>query len=249
MKSKQGAALTTRDFEILQFVFEHRAVSHQQIACSFFNGAHRSTAHDRLSKISKAGYLVKSSILHLGAQTIFYAITNKGVQCFSNLYKYEITSPAFKSDSVNHDLGLVEIRKRLEKTNMVVEYLSESVLQSCIGLAESEKFRAFSILNSDAALAIDTKKHQYQVALEYEISDKQESRYAKKLTDYYFAPSVAAVFYICGNARIENLIRKVDAEVGQKFEAKVFACQENIFHRESESLPLHNRKNAIFHLK
>jgi hypothetical protein len=205
--------LTARDLEILQFVFEQRAVSHQQLAFKFFNNAHRSVAHDRLSKISIHGFLIKLSTLHEGIQTLFYSVTDKGVRAFAMQFRYEITNPNFKSDSVNHDIGLVEIRKRLERTSMVIEYISESVLQSCNGLIESEKFGGFSILNADAALVIDTKKDQYQVALEYEMSDKQESRYFKKLTDYYLNNSISAVFYICGNAKIEKIIRKVDLEV------------------------------------
>lgn len=96
---------------------------------------------------------------------------------------------------------------------------------------------------------IDTKKDQYQVALEYEMSDKQESRYFKKLTDYYLDNTVSAVFYICGNDKIEKVIRKVDLEVGQKFEAKVFTCLAEVIYRELEGVPFYNRNNSLFLMK
>lgn len=249
MRSKYRIELTTRDLEILQFVFEHRAVGHRQIASRFFKNNHRSVAHDRLTKLSKAGFLQKESTLHAGAQTLFYLITDKGMKAFGKQFKYEITSPSYKSDSINHDLGLVEVRNRLESLGMVVEYLSESVLQSCNGLIESEEFGAFSMLNSDAALVIETKEEKYQVALEYEVSDKMESRYVDKLTDYYLSPSVDAVFYICGNSKIEKLIRKIDGLVGEKYEGKVYTCLEENIQSHRDDLPFLNRKNTLFLLK
>lgn len=249
MKPRDRIDLTNRDLEILQFVFEQRAVSHHQISSRFFRNSNRSVAHFRMRKISKAGYLRKCSTSYSGIQTLFYSMTNKGLQAFAKNFRYEITCPSFKSDSINHDIGLVEIRKYLEKASMVVEYLSESVLHSCSDLIESEKFKAFSFLNSDAAIVVNAKNGQYQVAVEYEISDKLESRYAEKLTDYYCSPSVSAVFYICRNARIEKLIRKIDMEVGQRHEAKVFTCLEENIKNETEGLSFFNRNKSLFLLK
>ena len=248
MKSKDRTELTARDLEIFQFVFEHRVVCHLQLVEKFFNGTYRSVAHGRLSKVANAGYLNKLSTFYNGKQTLFYSLTDKGLKSFAGNFRYGITNPLFKSDSVHHDFGVVDVRSKLEKTSMVVEYVSESVLQSCDELIESERFKAFSILNSDAALVIKTEKDNYQIALEYEASDKLKSRYIKKLTDYYLSPSVAAVFYICGNAKIEKLIRQADLEVGEKFEAKVFTCQKETFHRSIGKLPFVNRENAIFYL-
>ncbi|MDO9181360.1 MAG: hypothetical protein Q7U04_03085 [Bacteriovorax sp.] len=240
--------MTSRDLEIFQFVFEHRVVCHLQLVGKFFKGSSRSVGHERLSKVTKSGYLIKSSTYYNGKQTIFYSLTDKGLKSFSENFRYRITNPSFKSDSISHDFGIVNVRRRLEKTSMVVEYVSESVLQSCIELIESKKFRAFSILNSDAALVITTEKDEYQVAFEYEVSDKRESRYGKKLTDYYSSPSVTAVFYVCGNTKIEKLIRQTDLEIGQKYEAKVFTCLEETIYRPIDKLPFVNRDNATFYL-
>lgn len=248
MRARKQVEVTARDIKILAFVFEHRAVSFKQLAIRFFNGASIPTVHMRLDKLRKSGLLIKSFVLWKEKRSAVFGITDKGLKQIADSYQYKITKPDFKSDSVAHDLGLVMLRERLEKTKMVAEYLSESVLQSCGELSESEKLGAFARVNSDAALAIETAKNKFHVALEYEISDKQESRYAKKLTEYYYSPSVASVFYVCGDASIENLIRKVDAEVGQKFDAKVFTCLEKTVHNGASNLPFINRKNAMFSL-
>lgn len=249
MKSKLRVELTKRDFEVLKFLFEQRAATHKQIEKRFFSGCHRTVAQKRLSKLSEYGLITKFCTYHDEVNTTVYSVTAKGVGIIAKQYKHEITEPNFKSDSVNHDIGLVDMRERLEKSKMLIEYVSESVLQSCGGFKESEKFRAFSILNSDAALLIQTPKSTYQVALEYEASDKVESRYSKKLVDYYFAPSVDAVLYICGSGRIENLVRRADLDAGKKFEAKVFTCLENHARSDLESLTFLNRDGGKFILK
>lgn len=248
MRAKKRIEITGRDIKILEFIFEHRAVTFSQLGNRFFNGASIPTIYVRMDKLRRSGLLTKSFFLWREKRSVVFGITDKGIKQIADSYKYKITEPDFKSDSVSHDLGLVTLRERLEKTKMVVEYLSESMLQSCGQLAEHEKLGAFTQTNSDAALAIETMKNRFHVALEYEISDKQESRYVKKLTEYYYSPSVAAVFYICGDTSIEKLIRKVDAEVGQNFEAKVFTCLEETIQGATASLPFVNRANAMFSL-
>lgn len=248
MRGKIQVEVTSRDVKILQFVFEHRAVSFKQIANRFFYGLRVPTVHVRLEKLRMAGFLMKSCVLWKEKRTAVFGITDKGIKQIADAYCYKITNPDFRSDSIMHDLGLVVLRERLEKTKMVVEYFSESMLQSCGLFAESEKFSAFVRTNSDAALAIETAKNKFHVAFEYEISDKKESRYVKKLTEYYLSPSIGAVFYVCKNARIEKIIRRVDAEVGQKNDAKVFTCLEETIQNTIGAIPFINRKNAVFSL-
>jgi hypothetical protein len=247
--SKFNLALTKRDREILQFIFEQRAVSFKQIWNRFFKNVTYQVAHARLEKLTKYKFLTKSYTLLNQSRTVFYGITEKGIRNFCQQYHFEITNFDCKSDSVNHDLGLVLVRERLEQTKQVQQYLSESMLQNCNDLANSEKFREFSIINSDAALEINTSNRTFNIALEYEISDKQESRYSKKLTEYYFSPTIALVFYICKNNRVEKLIRAVDLEVGKKHRAKVFTCLEETFHSSVDFLPFCNRSDATFKLQ
>jgi len=131
VKRKKLVEVTDRDLKILKFVFEHRAVSFKQIGNKFFCGASLPTIHVRLDILRKAGLLIKSYVLWKEKRTVVFGITEKGVKQFSDTYFFEITTPNFRSDSITHDLGLVLLRERLEKTKMVVEYLSESMLQSC----------------------------------------------------------------------------------------------------------------------
>lgn len=104
-------------------------------------------------------------------------------------------------------------------------------------------------INSDAALVLNMPTGRFYVAVEYEISEKEVSRYTKKLTEYYFSPQIAAVFYICRDRRIESVVRQTDLEVGKRFEAKVYTCLEEAVQKQSPPVALKDRENATFLLK
>jgi hypothetical protein len=139
----------------------------------------------------------------------------------------------------------VLVRERFEKAKMVKQYFSESMLQNCSDLYEDEELMDFSLANSDCALLIEMADEKYQLAVEYEISSKQASRYVSKLTDYYLCQNVDAVFYICGNAMVEKLISKADEEVRGKKESILFTCLEETFHSSEEFLPFVSAKMSI----
>lgn len=248
MKPKIRLELSDRDLKILQYVFEQRAVAHFQIERKFFANFHRSVCHERMSKLVKFGLLQKAVTHTDKGWILYYGSTEKGLKYVVTNSSRDITDPDFKSDSVNHDIGLVDVRERLSKSKLLAEYLSESVLQSCKSLRESEDFRSFVNINSDAALVINGKNSRYTVALEYEISDKAESRYSKKILEYHLASRVEVVLYVCRNAKIENLIRKVDSDISANYKEKVFTCLEENFHNSTTELAFSNRSNAIYRL-
>ncbi len=193
-------------------------------------------------------FLEKDFTLWNKKRTVIYAITSKGIKAFGKNYRYEITNSNCKSDSICHDLGLIGVRERLEKANMVTDYYSENMLKKCSFLVNHEIFREFSIVNSDAALSIETPRSKFNVAIEYEISIKDEFRYIDKLNQYYFFPKVALVLYICGDHKIEKLIRKADEKVYTKYQTKVCTCLEETFYKSEKTLPFTDRNNEIFEI-
>lgn len=249
MGRKGQLELTFRDIQIVQFVFEQRAVAFSQLAERFFNTVGIPTAFKRLEKLFLSGYLTKNFTLWEKSRTAYYGCTAKGVKLLAEHYRYKITGPDFKSDSVPHDLGVVRLRLRLEKTEMLAEYFSESMLQSCSAFSEHGKYAAFSRINSDAALCLKKQNEKYLVALEYEVSDKSSARYIKKLSDYYMAKSIGAVLYVCGDAEIQSLICQCDKEVSQESVAKIFTCLDENIQNSPDRLTFFNRKNGSLTLE
>jgi hypothetical protein len=231
---------------MLQFIFEQRVVSFKQLAKKFFPNAIYHAALKRLKKLALAKFIKKDVILWKSKRTVIYSITVNGIKSFCENYRYEVANFNCNSDSIRHDLGLVDIRERLEQASMVTGYYSESMLQKCPDLSESELFKEFSLANSDAALSIETPRSQFNVAVEYEISPKEEFRYVEKLRQYYKSPNVGLVLYICGNDKIENLIRKSDLVHSKKYPTKVCTCLEENLLKSDKVMSFTNYKNEIF---
>lgn len=249
MGRKGQLELTLRDIKIVQFVFEQRVASFSQLAEKFFPAVGIPTAFKRFEKLHLSGYLTKNYIVWENSRTAYFGSTEKGIKLIAEHYRYKITKPDFKSDSVVHDLGLVRLRKRIEQSKLLVEYLSESMLQSCSALSENENLSAFSRINSDAALCLNKQNVKHFVALEYEISDKSSARYAKKLSEYYMAHKIGVVLYVCGDKEIQSMIRQIDKQVDHKSIAKVFTCVENNLQNPTDRLVFLNHQNATLTLE
>ncbi|MBX9765901.1 MAG: replication-relaxation family protein [Bdellovibrionales bacterium] len=244
--SRKRLVVGARDLHLMRLTFEHRTISREQVANILFSGCKRQIVERRLSKLCEHRYLQRKTIFHEGRIVSCYELTEKGISIVSGSYKYEMTNPIFKSDSLAHDICLVDIRDRLKKSAMLSEYIPENILQSCAHFSDTEEFKPFVRLNSDAALLINTPSGRYSVALEYEGSGKAIARYTQKLTDYYLSTGIAAVFYVCENDGIEKVIRQVDREVGTKLDPKIYTCLLQTLQRGGLPLTFHNRRNGKF---
>jgi hypothetical protein len=246
LRLKKRLVITSRDIAIFKMLFEQRVASHAQIAKYFFSGTNRRGVYSRLSKLAESQFISKNAVRSSGRLLLVYGLEPSGFKIVCEDYKRKVSQPLFKSDSILHDVTLVDIRERFHKLGMVLEYVPENVLQACGEFHESEAFRPFVHLNSDGAMRIKTSTGEHHVALEYEASIKNGSRYAKKLSDYYLAREIAGVFYICGNTGIERMIRRIDCEVGEKFEPKIHTCLLGNFQNLDLPLAFSNRKSTGF---
>ncbi len=249
MRPKGSIEITARDIRIMQFAFEQRAISSEQIRQRFFGMNQSTSVYRRLRGLVNDKYMSRIGIYHNGAMTNVFGLMDKGFQRIRQGYRHEITHPYFKSDSPLHDIGLTAIRARLEKYDMFACYVSENMLQACHEFANSTDYQPYALINSDAALVLKGPTKEFRVALEFEASDKKGFRYTKKLMQYYMSPEIVAVFYVCRDRHIENLIRVADAEFASQFESKIYTCLEEVVHRSTTPLPFTNRINTTFLLK
>lgn len=220
----------------------------EQIGENFFKGCRQPTVHNRLEILYRAGYLTKTGGLHQNKLRAIYGLNEKGLKVVAKVYPLPVTNPICKSDSIVHDLCLMDLRKRLKKIKMVAGYFPENVLQACGQFQESEEFRPFVLLNSDAALVLDTKIGKINVAFEFESSPKSVSRYVRKLRDYYLSSKINAVFYVCTTAEIESAIRQAEQIVAAKLNPKIFICQFQKMKNEDFVLTFLNRNNGCFEM-
>jgi hypothetical protein len=142
-----------------------------------------------------------------------YELTRKGFNIVRGSQK-KIKHNRYKSNSSYHDLFLVEIRHLLKKSSLVINYLTENQIQTNGDFDSEQGLVDFKRLHCDGLMLI--KSHRpgsfLKVAIEFELSDKSFKDYQKKLSDYYRAGSIHAVFYICKDKSTESRIIRAERE-------------------------------------
>ena len=148
-----------------------------------------------------------------------------------------------------HDILLVDLRERLEKSESILACYSENELQCFPEFREDLKFAPFVELRSDAVLSVSLKKGPTLVPLELELTKKNPRRYEEKIAQYYKWPEIRGVLFIAGNREIENLVRRVEKEKCENGNSKFFYAQlDELFCCEKE-ITFHSATGEKFILK
>lgn len=219
----QEDIITDRDRAIFSEIFENRVMYGEQLHVSHFPGLTRQIVSRRLSRLEELGYLERQYASGPGKRMqSVYSVTPEALKAIAESYRYRITREFVKSDSIAHDLLLVEVRRRMERLKLVTGYYTENMLQACDWFSDQEAIRPFVQNNADALLEITRSGAKTLVALEFENSEKALERYARKIVSYYTDARTPAIFYVCGSARIAEVVAEAEAAVGGKGSPRCF---------------------------
>ena len=236
-----------RDFEILQFLFESKIVTKDQIKLYFFKGSSNSAVNHRLSKLLSLN-LIGRIPLDMRQKTVYgYSITLKGLNRVNHLLPYKCEK-IHQSDYPLHDTILVDIRKAFESKNSIKKYYTENILQCCTEFRNDTRFQSFVELNSDGAILMDTKIGILDLAIEFDAHQKSDEWYRDKINDYYFRQKIDGVLYICANQYILDALLKVDGEVSRRhrcYPKMYFALVDDVIHAKDEMIFKNVKKRII----
>ena len=237
-KNSKRVILMNRDLEILQFLFESKIATKDQIKLYFFDNSSNSNVNRRLSKILSLD-LIKRIPLDIGQKTVYgYSITLKGLNRVKYLLPYECRK-IHQSDCPIHDTTLVDIRKAFESKNSIKNYYTENILQCCSEFKNDIQFQPFVELNSDGVILVDTKIGILDLAIEFDATQKSHARYRNKFNDYYIQRKIDGVLYICANQCILNALLKTDGEVSHCYRSNAkmyFALVDDVIHSKDEMI-------------
>ena len=173
--------ITDRDRLLFKELFENRVMSVDQIRTDIFSKVSQQAISRRLVKLTEYAFIERRTICDLGGSKLsVYLNTQKAIKKMCGEYGHRITSELCKSDSVEHDLRLVDLRRRFMTMKCVTKYHTENVLQSCHEFSDSEDIRPFVIHNTDAVLEIEKNGKKITIGLEFENSEKAFERYTKR---------------------------------------------------------------------
>jgi hypothetical protein len=234
--------LQARDKTVLKFVYEQRVVSFEQIARVFFVGNHKSIPSRRLKLLRKEGYLWMDFIMYGEIGKRYFGSTPMGFEVIRRSWRFHVDRPLYRSESVAHDLRIVDFVLKLQQLKQFGKFYSENLLQSSTDLAEDHVLKAFSRANSDGCLVIKNDKSETSIVcgFEMEINPKSIERYKTRLAHYYQAHHVDCVLFVCSQQSIINAIAKADAQLRDRRESLLYFTLEKSAFTEDGKLIFRN---------
>lgn len=203
-KSSRRKVLTLKDICLLRYLHAVKASTYKRINRDIFPEYHPKSIPNLIYHL-EANNLVSGCITRqmAGGERVI-SLTNKG---FKNFIKNgDEKRIELKSDAVEHDLGLVDIRCRLLMAKRTESYHTENEIQTWGGLEIDEAIESLLNLNSDAIVQLKFSDGPIYVPLEYEIHAKSKAKYISFVKKIYQRNDVFFLLFICGD---ESILRKV----------------------------------------
>jgi len=222
---KSSIKITERDIQIFRFLHACKVASRKQIAKIFFSGS-RVATQARLSKLMRKKLILKVDRKSWLDNSDLYGLSKNGFLSMKNELENEIggalLSPRFKSDSIDHDLDLVEIRYHLESHEFTENFWMENQISS-YPMFEKSEYIDFKTKRFDAVIEFINKKgNEYIAPLNYERSVKHSSRYIDFFEKLYLDRHIPVLFVVCVNKLVTQAIQKIELSVSRGQDEKVY---------------------------
>ena len=247
--SKIGV-VTQRDRKLFEYLFENKVSTCAAIQQDIFNNVSIQKIYRRMGKLERSNF-IKKDCFSLNEQRVhIYNITDNAYKKYVVSDMADVRRKQLNSDSIEHDLTLLDIRRRILRCTGIVNYYSENSLQSSHRYYNSHIFRGYVLLRSDAVIELlDENKNTGYIPLEYEASQKESTRYEKKINDYYMGSDTAVVLWICRNTKIQNSLIEARKALNTNEESKMyFSLLENVINNKDKII-FKNMEGKIVELK
>ncbi len=213
--------ITGRDVLLFEYLHACKVATTKQINRDIFKTSH-STCYQRLKKYEERKFLKVVPTDRSLDQSFAYEVTNKGEKIVKSNFRDLISGDRFRSNSVAHDLTLVDIRNILMRKKVVKEYYTDNQIQTYKDFRTEDHLIPAQELQLDAVMKL--KKGDLNpiwVGLEFESSAKAISRYQDKIMQYYYRGPPFLV-YICEDRSLENKVKKVESIYIKEKTPKIF---------------------------
>lgn len=192
------------------------------------------TASLRLKKLLKHGLIriIGKNFKH--SNSLIYGLTKNGFKEILKRNPEMLLIERYQSNSIDHDVKLVEIFQMLSAKKNVQNYWPENVIQCSREFSEDETLSRYREFFFDGLIRYnDLAYGAFIFGLEYECSQKSSFEYREKLNKLYRYKRPQAILYICETLSIENAIKKIEREIVTDNSYKLYFMQY-------ESLIAHN---------
>lgn len=225
-KKKIGIQIRDVEKKLFSYLFLNKVSISTQIQRDVFSDISHQALYKRLNLLIESGFLTANYHKELKGRLV-YSLTKKSFAEFVTGDSSNDLRQQLQSNSILHDLDLVDIRSKLKTFKMVESYYSENLIRSGISLVENEALKEFKSFNFDAVVKINKDGKNHLLALEYERTLKFSTRYQDYFKKVYSRPDVSAILYICQNKKTQDKIQKLEKAMIQNHWPKVFYTSLN----------------------
>lgn len=191
--------LTERDERLLATLQTYGCLTTKQIQAKLFHGVALTTVLRRLRALEEEGWLQK--ILGLESAERLWSLTKKAVDKFS----FESAKIHFPRAILEHDSLLSALRMRLEDSSIVQSWVPEHAIRKRVavkhGLSEMKRR-----VIPDGIMSVRINGMNESIAVEVELSNKNQERYRQILHDYSKKKTIYAVWYLVKSETIRKQI-------------------------------------------
>lgn len=153
----------------------------------------------------------------------------------------------FRSNSIDHDLKLVDIRKIICGKMMVKEYYAENQIQTYSLFNSDDELGRFKRMRVDAVFAVQSPgKDKIYIPLEYEVSVKSRPEYQKKMREIYFYKDLKYLFYVCHDLESMKKLKRIEMEFATNQSKKVLYTTYAELLASSDAVTFTNQDNQSF---
>lgn len=195
---------------LIKYLFENKIALVSQIHRDLFSNTVQTNTYRILRKLLGMKLIEKGSVVVKNKTYAVYNSTAKALPIIESQIGQEVIRQQYKSNSLVHDLNLVDIRKALLKYKKVSEYYTENMLQCGKSFSSNLDLRPYVDLKTDAVFKIIRRSESQVVPIEFENSAKSLKRTIQKFNLYYQNEMVPYVLYIYSNR--ETFKKAIDAE-------------------------------------
>ncbi len=236
--------ITDRDQKILEYLHQNKVALREHLHEQFFNGVSVRIVNRRLALLLDHGYISRGAVSIDSRALSYYQITTKGFMNLKKLKQFSTILRTERSESIEHDLSLISVRKVLSLKKRIAEYLTENMLNCDSTYSQDKKYKYFISLQSDAVCDVQFSKGNFNLAIEYESHAKANVRYEEKFLNYYNT-DIQAVIYICESKNLMANLKKIDKGVckAKNFSSKIYFCLMDELKNSSSMITFSNFAN------
>lgn len=209
-KTPDGMWITDRDKEFIRYLHAVKISTYERAKRDIYYEYHPESVANRIRKLIKAGIIEGKRIHRYENGRQLLNITKAGFKRF--IKDEEIKKIELKSDSIVHDLKLVDIRYAIMNTKMVKAYHTENEVQTWGECNFEGMSHYFKQMNTDGVITIDTGREPLCIALEYENTQKTDIRYEQLLKHYYYYDDIPVVLYVARRNSILKKLKRIERE-------------------------------------